>query len=265
MQKMVPKTKILPDAQKEPWPLLKYVPDHFVLYGGTAVALRYGHRQSIDFDFFSTKRTLLLADSLSSTLPFLHQFGTGVAEKHFADQTGQFISYKLSMSNKANVDISFVESEVSIPGALKAPDVAIGNKIMIASADDLMATKIHTLGKRVALKDYIDVKEMIKHGVSLSKGFAAAMRFRGGHLAKDFSVFEIMCETLQNPSQLKYRLDFDKGATTSLREHIPEILEILPSAARRIDLKDERENSKSIHLSSDLTCGVRRDSKCQER
>jgi hypothetical protein len=28
-------------------------PDHFTLYEGTALALRLGHRQSVDFDFFS--------------------------------------------------------------------------------------------------------------------------------------------------------------------------------------------------------------------
>jgi hypothetical protein len=34
------------------WPQLKNVPEQYVLYGGTAVALRYGHRNSVDFDFF---------------------------------------------------------------------------------------------------------------------------------------------------------------------------------------------------------------------
>ncbi|WP_373321508.1 nucleotidyl transferase AbiEii/AbiGii toxin family protein [Rivihabitans pingtungensis] len=27
----------------------------FVLYGGTAIALRLGHRESVDFDFFSDR------------------------------------------------------------------------------------------------------------------------------------------------------------------------------------------------------------------
>lgn len=37
MFNMPVKTKILPEAQQELWPLLKEVPDHFVLYGGTAI------------------------------------------------------------------------------------------------------------------------------------------------------------------------------------------------------------------------------------
>ena len=51
-----PKTKILPEAQREIWPLLAPAPGlSFVLYGGTAVALHLGHRISVDFDFFRTE------------------------------------------------------------------------------------------------------------------------------------------------------------------------------------------------------------------
>jgi hypothetical protein len=35
------------------WKELKATPKHFVLYGGTALALRFGHRVSEDFDFFT--------------------------------------------------------------------------------------------------------------------------------------------------------------------------------------------------------------------
>lgn len=45
------------------------VPKKFVLYGGTAVALRYGHRRSIDFDFFSDG--VLDHDNLLQSLPIL--------------------------------------------------------------------------------------------------------------------------------------------------------------------------------------------------
>src|SRR6185295_15501668 len=44
---------ILPAAQREIWPNLSPAPGlSFVLYGGTAIALFLGHRQSVDFDFF---------------------------------------------------------------------------------------------------------------------------------------------------------------------------------------------------------------------
>lgn len=270
MINMPVKTKILPEAQQELWPLLKEVPDHFVLYGGTAVALRYGHRESVDFDFFSTKRTPFMSNAISAleNLSFVKKFNQGAPRKSGDPRLGLFVEFALTMSNKEKVNVSFVESETSIPGALKAPDVTIGNKIYIASSDDLMATKIHTLGKRAALKDYIDVKEMIKRGVSISKGFAGAMCFRGKNLERDFSVFEDMCKTLRDPERLQSYLLLHQNARAtprSLLEHIPEIIKIIPAAAKQVDLMREKDNSKLIKLSTDLTYGLRRDHPCQER
>jgi predicted nucleotidyltransferase component of viral defense system len=48
------KLNILPYGQKQLWQELSDTPKNFVLYGGTALALRLGHRQSVDFDFFSS-------------------------------------------------------------------------------------------------------------------------------------------------------------------------------------------------------------------
>ncbi|QQO57451.1 MAG: hypothetical protein N838_32975 [Thiohalocapsa sp. PB-PSB1] len=42
---------ILPASQLALWPTLAQVPKRLVLYGGTAIALRLGHRQSVDFGF----------------------------------------------------------------------------------------------------------------------------------------------------------------------------------------------------------------------
>jgi nucleotidyltransferase AbiEii toxin of type IV toxin-antitoxin system len=46
---------ILPEPQRRLWAELRDTPKTFVLYGGTALALRLGHRQSEDFDSFSNK------------------------------------------------------------------------------------------------------------------------------------------------------------------------------------------------------------------
>ena len=50
-----PLLDVLPEAQRELWPTLVALPDSYVLYGGTALALRLGHRSSVDFDFFSSE------------------------------------------------------------------------------------------------------------------------------------------------------------------------------------------------------------------
>jgi len=45
---------ILPEVQMAMWPILAKVSKRFVLYGGTAIALRLAHRESVDFDFFTS-------------------------------------------------------------------------------------------------------------------------------------------------------------------------------------------------------------------
>jgi hypothetical protein len=48
----IPRLDVLPEPQRRLWGELAAVPPEFVLYGGTAIALHLGHRQSEDFDFF---------------------------------------------------------------------------------------------------------------------------------------------------------------------------------------------------------------------
>lgn len=45
---------VLPPPQQRLWRELGGTPAGFVLYGGTALAIRLGHRQSADFDFLAT-------------------------------------------------------------------------------------------------------------------------------------------------------------------------------------------------------------------
>ena len=47
---------ILPASQRSLWQELESTPENFVLYDGTAMALRLGHRQSEDFDLFSNEQ-----------------------------------------------------------------------------------------------------------------------------------------------------------------------------------------------------------------
>jgi hypothetical protein len=49
-----PRLDILPPAQRQLWPQLANATNEaFVLYGGTAIALYLGHRESVHFDFFT--------------------------------------------------------------------------------------------------------------------------------------------------------------------------------------------------------------------
>jgi hypothetical protein len=55
MPEFSPHLEILPAAQRRLWVELAAVPGEFALYGETALALHLGHRNSVDFDFFSNR------------------------------------------------------------------------------------------------------------------------------------------------------------------------------------------------------------------
>ena len=55
MPVFTPNLTTLPPPQRQLWSELASTPETFMLYGGTALALRLGHRVSADFDFFSNQ------------------------------------------------------------------------------------------------------------------------------------------------------------------------------------------------------------------
>ncbi len=69
MSPFAPKLVALPATQQALWPSLSQVPTGFVLYGGTALALRLGHRQSVDFDLFTSGR--FSPTDLRAAIPFV--------------------------------------------------------------------------------------------------------------------------------------------------------------------------------------------------
>lgn len=71
-----PVMSVLPEKQKDLWPDLRGVSAEpgFTLYGGTALALRHGHRESVDFDFFSDHP--LDQQAIRRTLPFMDEATT---------------------------------------------------------------------------------------------------------------------------------------------------------------------------------------------
>jgi hypothetical protein len=64
-----PKLNCLPAAQRRLWNELDAVPEEFVLYGATALALHLGHRESLDFYFFSNLN--FNPSQLREKIPFL--------------------------------------------------------------------------------------------------------------------------------------------------------------------------------------------------
>jgi Nucleotidyl transferase AbiEii toxin, Type IV TA system len=161
---MRPHLEVLPPGQKGLWPQLARTRElGFVLYGGTAVALRLGHRSSVDFDFFSARP--LDKDAIRRVLPFARKATVLQDEKDTLtlDACVEGDSRPVKIAFFGNLDF----------GRVGEPSVT-DDGVVIASLDDLMATKLKVVLQRVESKDYRDVAALLKAGVSLSRGLAAA-------------------------------------------------------------------------------------------
>lgn len=163
MSRFQPHWEVLPAEQQEIWPLLAPgVELGLVLYGGTAAALRLGHRKSIDFDFFTEKP--LNRDELRRNFAFLNR------SKVIQDRQNTLTV--LAPARDSSVKISFF-GEIGI-GRAGVPDRTPDGAVEVASLLDLLATKLKTMQQRIEVKDYLDVAAMLRAGVRLETGLAAA-------------------------------------------------------------------------------------------
>lgn len=162
--------EILPVGQREFWDrAITDVPRHFVLYGGTAVSLRCGHRTSVDFDFFSHRP--LDEPALRAAVPVIDG-GTVLTKGPNTLVTSVPIGgepVKLSFFG----DIGF--------GRVGDPDRPPGGPA-IASPLDLLATKLKALHDRIEAKDYLDIEVLLRSGLDLTQGLAAARALFGNQL-----------------------------------------------------------------------------------
>ena len=156
----------LPDEQRRLWPALADVPDSFVLYGGTALALRLGHRSSVDFDFFSSSP---LDHDTVLAIPFV-----ACAEVLQREPTALTLSVML---NGEPVKVSFF-GDIDI-GRVGDPDQTEDEVLWVASLLDLFGTKLKVLLQRVAARDYLDLAAVLRTGTPLNDGLGAARALFG--------------------------------------------------------------------------------------
>jgi hypothetical protein len=158
--RLEPKLGVLLPAQREIWTSLASAPNlNFVLYNGTAIALHLGHRESLDFDFFRSEP--LDKDQIRAA------FINGAAILQDAPDTLVILAEMPS----GPVKISFFGS-IGF-GRVNDPLQTRDGILLVASLDDLMATKLKVTLDRAEAKDYRDIAEMISAGVSLPAGVSA--------------------------------------------------------------------------------------------
>ncbi len=158
---MIPKIAILPPPQIELWKELDNIPEEFILYGGTAVALHLGHRESIDFDFFSN-------------IPFdpaiLYERINFLKDAEILQQAAN--SLTCLVHGNGEVKISFFAMPTL--KRINHPHVALENNLKIASLMDLAGMKAVVVQRRAELKDYLDIDAILKSGISLASAISAA-------------------------------------------------------------------------------------------
>ncbi|MEJ7749059.1 MAG: nucleotidyl transferase AbiEii/AbiGii toxin family protein [Candidatus Limnocylindrales bacterium] len=152
-----PRLDILPPAQRAVWARFGSLPADAVLYGGTGLALRLGHRTSVDFDFF-------LARSFAPGEMRREIAAIGPLEvvQSAADTLGVRVDgVQLSLFG---VDLATVAS----------PEVTTDVPVPVASLLDIGATKAQTIIDRAEAKDYLDLDALVRGGLRLADLLGAA-------------------------------------------------------------------------------------------
>ena len=134
-------------------PLLKKFKENFYLAGGTALALQLGHRDSIDFDFFSKKSFSTKSLTKKAEQIFQNHKVVKIQEE---ENTLTFI-----------IDDTVKISFFSYPYELIEPLLDEDN-FKMASLNDIGAMKLSAITSRSVLKDYVDLY-FILHQMSLEE------------------------------------------------------------------------------------------------
>lgn len=159
---------VLPEEQRRLWPALSDIPDSFILYGGTALALRLGHRSSVDFDFFSS-------DPVNFEALFRLPLTTRADVLQRAPDTLTVSTLTYTAMNP--VKVSFFGGIDT--GRVGNPERTEDGVLRVASLLDLFGTKLKVLLQRVARRDYLDLAAILRAGVPLKDGLGAARTLYG--------------------------------------------------------------------------------------
>lgn len=157
----------LPPSQLALWDgPLGALPAGWVLYGGTAIALHLGHRQSVDFDFFSSDA--LDRAGLRRACSLL------VGAKTLQDEPDTLTVVVESGGDP--VKLSFFGG-ISF-GRVGEPVRTVGHA-PFASSIDLLGTKLATVTQRIEARDYVDIAGLLHSGLTINEGVAALLALYG--------------------------------------------------------------------------------------
>jgi len=153
--------EILSAQQRELLPFIAQFKRSFYLVGGTAIALHIGHRHSIDFDLFTSKK--LNKSSIRKSvfeLPYSKKtLFSDVDQAHF------YIN---------EVKLTFFQYPYPVKHSEMFEDI-----ISLPSLLSLAAMKAFALGRRAKWKDYVDLYFMLKDYFAIKEISMEAERIFG--------------------------------------------------------------------------------------
>ena len=115
------------------------------LVGGTALALQYGHRRSVDLDFFG--HTTEDTDELAETI-----------REEIGQEQLLSASKRIKVYNIRNVKVDIVSYDYPW-----IDDVVAEEGLRLASPKDIAAMKVNAIIGRGTKKDFIDVFYLLQH------------------------------------------------------------------------------------------------------
>ncbi len=133
---------ILDKKRLDVLPFFKNFKDDFYLAGGTALALQLGHRDSVDFDFFTNKNidTKILFNRI---------------QEAFKDKRVKKIQEEkntLTVTINDNIKMSFFTYKYPL-----LDELIIEDNFRLASVRDIACMKLSAIISRSTMKDYIDL------------------------------------------------------------------------------------------------------------
>jgi predicted nucleotidyltransferase component of viral defense system len=229
-----PRFDVLPEPQMRLWPSLAALPPHFVLYGGTAIGLRLGHRQSVDFDYFSD---VPLDESGKQSL--LGQFNVDGILQNDRD-TLVFIA----MEDGQPVKLSFFGGLAN--GCVVQPDMTDDGVTCVASLDDLFAHKLKAVHDRAEGKDYQDIAVLLMNGQSLARGLAARESLFGTSVPAMLTLKALTYfSDINEPERMTEAM---KKAITSAVQRLPRSWEAVPVLSPSLAYNCERTRGSGLSV-----------------
>jgi hypothetical protein len=217
------KLNVLPAAQRALWPSLSAIPSAFTLYGGTAIALQLGHRESVDFDFFA--RCDFDPQQLLESLPLLAQAEVVALAKN---------TLTVRLNAQFNGELNFGHAPVllSFFGVPKLPALRPAHRLLapcLALGDllELAGMKAMVVQKRAEAKDYRDIHALIYQAkIDLPTHLAAALSLYPPHYAPEQTLKSLCYFADGNLSTLEsaIRRDLAKAVRSVDLQNLPELL-----------------------------------------